>query len=180
MSAASHAALPAHHVGKDGAVELNDAGRALRAQYESLKVQMDALDHDWCQAVLASLFLRNPWIDALTLTASADLTYDDCGRCFQSGYWRVEAVEIVPAAALPNEILDDGEVDLDLAADLLSDVLNDGVPDLALSLLGDDYSQDQRLSLSRAKFLKRFGFNPDPDSVGPPPDRILPPLIERS
>lgn len=157
MNTVAHAeAAPAYDVDAGGSVRLNDAGQSLRTQYEALKTQVEALDRSWCDALLASLFVRHPWLQSLTMTAGSSWEYDDSGGCYLSGFCRVDSVCFVASVALPQDVLDEGTADHDLAADLLGDALDDEGADLALTLLREDRSEDRVFTFEREPLLRQF------------------------
>lgn len=157
MNTVAHAeATPAYRVDAAGNIRLNDAGQSLRTQYEAFKTQVEALDRSWCDAVLASLFVRHPWLQSLTMTAGTSWEYDDSGGCYLSGFCRIDTVSFVASITLPEYVLDEGAADHTLAADLLGDTLDDEAPDLALMLLGEDRSEDRVFTFERESLLRQF------------------------
>ena len=163
--------LPAYHLGQDGAIWLNAAGQALLAQYKDIKARIAVLERSYCNAAVAALFLRNPWVGALTLTVSSDWEYDDCGNYFLSGSCCVDAVELVPSAVLPDDLEDDGQVDLDQVNALLSDELNDEAPEVAITLLGEDQAKELQIPFTREALLTRLNLIPVLDGTAPLMDR---------
>ncbi len=156
MTANLNGTTPAYILSEGGTVLLNEAGQAVNAQYLALKSQYDGLNRSWCEAQLAALFVRHPWLAAITLRVSKSWEYDDAGGYYFSGCCRVENVAIEASCEPLEAYRDDGTLDLDLAASGLEVELDHKAPDLALLLLGEDASEERELSFEREALLSRF------------------------
>lgn len=100
-----------YRLGTSGRIELSDEGQAVMQAFHEAESVFDALEVSWAGAYLASLFLRYPWLQSLRITLWASAEYDDQGGSYRSISNSVAAVNAVPGATLPEDVMDNGEFD---------------------------------------------------------------------
>lgn len=126
----------------DGTLAPNKAGEELQACYQRVRAEQEALDSSWAGAVLARLFLKHVWLDAMTLSFLVRAEYDDCGgydRCIQS---QAHAVRAVARQPLPEDLFPDGTFDQDSAQRVLEAEIDGDKADLYASLSAPPHGFD--------------------------------------
>ncbi|AEF88800.1 hypothetical protein DelCs14_1774 [Delftia sp. Cs1-4] len=134
MSIESTRETPAYLLGADGGVVLNAAGSEADARYRAARAEREQLDRSWAGAILARLFLRHDWLEAVTLSFEATAEYDDGGGYYRCIRCTASAPRTAPLAALPEELSSQGALDIDAATALLEDELEDCAFDLYTGL----------------------------------------------
>lgn len=134
----------------DGTLAPNKAGEELQACYQRVRAEQEALDSSWAGAVLARLFLKHTWLDALTLSFTVTSEYDDSGGYYRCISCNAQAVHAVPQQPLPEDLFPDGEFDPDAAGQFLEAEFEDDECDLYASLSGTpDGFGDLNVTLAR-------------------------------
>jgi hypothetical protein len=126
----------------DGTLAPNKAGEELQACYQRVQAEQEALDSSWAGAVLARLFLKHVWLDAMTLSFIVRAEYDDCGgygRCIQS---QVHAVRAVAQHSLPEHLFPGGTFHQDSAQRVLEAEIDGDETDLYASLSATPHGFD--------------------------------------
>ena len=108
-------------VSKDGMhIALNEAGSLVEDRYEAAKAAYSKLDCTRAGALMASLFLTEPWLEKMTVELSATAEYDDEGSCYRCVRVEVKNVTALAGVDLPTDVVDpSGNFDSDSACDLL-------------------------------------------------------------
>lgn len=125
---------PAYHVQADGDLVLNKAGMEVGARYREARAEQARLDNCWAGAVLAGLFLKHLWLDAVRLSFEVRSEYDDSGGFYRCVSCRVSVPRAVPGHPLPEEASAQGEFDPDAAVSFLEDEVEDNDWDLYAGL----------------------------------------------
>lgn len=126
----------AYLVQGDGGLALNNTGADLVAQYQRVRTEHEALEASWAGAVLARLFLKHAWLDALTLSFTVTPEYDDNGGYYRCIGCNAQAVRAVPQQPLPEDLFPEGEFDPDAAGSFLEAEFEDDQCDLYAALSG--------------------------------------------
>lgn len=151
MSTETTTEQPTYLVHAGGELRLNDAGIEADQQYRKARAIHEALDNSLAGAILARLFLKHAWLDAVTLSFEVTSEYDDSGGSYRSVHCQASATSAVPGYALPNDLLAESEFDPDAAASLVEDELADADFDLYTGLA--EYPQgfdEMTVSLERS------------------------------
>ena len=118
----------------DGTLAPNDAGVELQACYQRVRAEREALDSSWAGAVLARLFLKHAWLDAVTLSFLVRAEYDDCGGYYRCTQGQAHTVRAVPGQPLPDDLFPEGTFDQDNAQHILESEIEDDEADLYAGL----------------------------------------------
>ena len=115
-----------------------------------MRAEHEALDASWAGAVLAGLFLKHAWLDALTLSFTVTSEYDDSGGYYRCISCNAQTVRPVPQQLLPEDLFPGGDFDPDAAGQFLEAEFEDDEFDLYAGLSGtpDGYS-DLDVTLTR-------------------------------
>lgn len=103
-----------YHVDRNGQVALNESGVRLKQLRHRLEQPIATMDRSLAGAMWAELFLRCPWLSALTVQLWSEPEYDDEGGTYLTFHNCVSGVAYVPGAVVPAELCKGDEPDDDL------------------------------------------------------------------
>lgn len=142
---------PAYLVCADGTLALNGAGVEAKARYEKARADHERLANSRAGAILARLFQRHAWLDAVTLCFAVTSEYNDYGGTYRSVSCQAAAPRDVPEQALPEDLFPEGTFDPDAAVSLVEEELLDDDFDLYLGCAEEPEGYDDlTVSLERS------------------------------
>lgn len=161
MSVEGARELPGYLLQADGPVVLNVAGAQARARYDAARAERDRIEHSWAGAMLAGLFLRHAWLEAVTLTFEVTSEYDDSGGFYRCIRCSVSACRAVAGQVLPPQDFPEAVFDPDAAVSTIADDLADCEFDLYAGLAGYPEGFDTlTVPLERAAIATLLGHCP--------------------
>lgn len=109
------------------------------------------MDASYAGAWALTVLIEYPCIQSFKLTFTAAAEYDDEGGTYRSASGSIYAIKVIEATAVPEDwIGDDGQVDLDYAADCLTqEVVDDAAGDLYECFADDSEYIDITLVVDR-------------------------------
>jgi hypothetical protein len=145
-------------VHRTGQVSLNESGLRLeqvRNRVEQLAVTMD---RSLAGAMWAELFLRYPWLSALTVQLWSEPEYDDEGGAYLTFHNSVSGVAYVPGEVVPADLSKDDGPDDGLVEDQLEGDIDEFDAEAHQALAGGrSGAVDLSRALSRDRLVGLLG-----------------------
>jgi len=131
---------------------LNESGNTLCKLQDGIRKLQGQMDASYAGAILAKLFLANPWLASFEIGLNSSMEYDDRGGYFFCCSVTVSDVEALDGVEMPQDLTNSGTINPIVAADYLENILMDHETSLYDAFSGDrDAMEDLSITVCRAR-----------------------------
>ncbi|MGI0013260.1 MAG: hypothetical protein ACREBU_07445 [Nitrososphaera sp.] len=138
----------------------NEAAEEVSKLYSDLRKKYYRMTSSWAGAFVVSMFVRFPWLSAMTISMSASSEYDDEGGSYRSISIAIDDVDAEPGVPFDAELEFDGQLETGAAEETLRIYIEDyaGAAELYECFADSENSYDDlRLSIKRETIADLIG-----------------------
>lgn len=123
---------------------------ALNDEFFAIKARVRAADAALVGAIIAKVFIDNPWLKRFTIKSNPTQEYDDSGGSYRCINADVTDISVVPGLSLPEEFAKDGDSDGSRLEDWLLEQVEEFNGQIYDVLNEEGSYEDQKIELDRA------------------------------